>query len=129
MKENNEKDFSIATLKYEEDILLLTWKEDADVDLESCKEIVDWRKTIQQGEKALLLIDQRQFWSISQEAKEYSKEKDVEELNKAVALLTGDWFPSVLVANTYVKFYKPNVPTKIFKSEAKARKWLISFKS
>ena len=129
MKENNEKDFSIATLKYEEDILLLTWKEDADVDLESCKEIVDWRKTIQQGEKALLLIDQRQFWSISQEAKEYSKQKDVEELNNAVALLTGDWFPSVLVANTYVKFYKPNVPTKIFKSEAKARKWLLSFKS
>lgn len=127
--ENNEKDFSIATLKYEEDILLLTWKEDADVDLESCKEIVEWRKKVQQGEKALLLIDQRQFWTISQEAKEYSKQSDVEALSRAIALFTGDWFPSVLVANSYVKFYKPNVPIKIFKSEAKARKWLLSFKT
>ena len=78
--------------------------------------------------KKLLLIDQRQFWTITKEAKEYSKQEDVEDLSKAIALLTGDSFPSILVANTYIKIYKPNIPVKIFKSEEKARAWLLQHK-
>ena len=127
METLNEIEFTTATLKIEEGIMILKWKEDAEVDLPACEEIVNYRKELQKGKPALLLIDQRQFWSISKEAKEYSKQKDVEQLNKAIALLTGDWLPSILVANTYIKLYRPNIPMKIFKSELKAKQWLLSF--
>ena len=128
MEVTNEIETKVATLNYEGDILILRWKKDADVDLDSCIEIIEIRKSIEREKKMLLLIDQRQFWNISKEAKDYSKREEVESLNKAIALLTGDWALSILIANSYIKLYKPNIPVKVFKSKDKAIKWLNSFK-
>ena len=128
MEVTNEIETKVATLNYEGDILILRWKKDADVDLDSCIEIIEIRKSIEREKKILLLIDQRQFWNISKEAKDYSKREEVESLNKAIALLTGDWALSILIANSYIKLYKPNIPVKVFKSKDKAIKWLNSFK-
>jgi hypothetical protein len=35
---------------------------------------------------------------------------------------------TVLLANFFIKFKKPATPTRMFKNEEKAIKWLLSFK-
>jgi len=124
----NKIETSIAYFYIENDILFMRSKKDADITLEANIESVDARKKLQNGKKMLVLIDTRNVWQVTNEARAYATTKEVEDLSIAMALLPGLNITTILIASFFIKFNKPSIPTKLFKSEDKAIEWLNSFK-
>ncbi|MCW8897324.1 MAG: hypothetical protein OQJ96_07895 [Flavobacteriales bacterium] len=116
-----------AILELRDGYLYAAFKEDAIVELEHVIANKEAREKLQQGKKALILGDIRKMWHISKAAQDYLASKEVTNLNIAMAILTSSLM-TVLIANFFIKFKKPAAPTKMFKSEEKAIKWLLSFK-
>ena len=102
-------------------------KQDADFTLEVTIEGIEARKTLLGGRKFPVLIDMRLMSEVSEEARKYSATKETTELYLAMAILSGKSLPAKLIGNFFIKFNKPPIPTKLFKSEAKALTWLETF--
>ena len=119
---------SIAHFYIEDDIVFMRSKKDADITLKATIESVNARRKLQNGKKMLMLVDTRDIWQVSSESRAYSTKKRVEDLTIAMALLPGSNMTTILIANFFIKFNKPNIPTKLFKTEEKAIEWLNSFK-
>jgi len=119
---------STATYYIEDDILFMRKKQDADLTLEASVEGVEIRKKLQNGKPMLTVIDTRKVFQVSREAREYGARKEVEELSIAMAIIPGTSLAATIVGNFFIKFNKPTVPTRIFKSEEKALEWLKSYK-
>lgn len=103
-------------------------KLDADFNLEVTKELVAIRKEVQKGKKFPVLMDTRLMFQVDKESSQYGARKDVSELSTAMAILAGASLATKLIGNFFIRFNKPFVPTRIFKSEKKAIEWLDSFK-
>ena len=121
------KESSTSTYKLENNLMIVRVKMDAEITLDATKEGVRIRKEMQNGKKILLCIDMREVGHVDKEAREYASKKEFENMNTAVALLTGKSLAATIIGNFFIKFNKPNTPTKIFKSEEKAKLWLASF--
>lgn len=118
----------IASYYIENDILIMRTKQDADITLEAAKEGVEARKKLQQGRKMLALIDTSKVFQVSREVREYGATKEVVEMCSAMAVLTGTSLPATIIGNFFIKFNKPKVPTKLFRSEKKALAWLETYR-
>lgn len=116
-----------AILELRDGYLYIAFKKDAEIELEHVIANKEAREKIQQGKKMLVLGDIRYMWHISKAAQDYLASKEVTNLNIAMAILTSSLM-TVLLANFFIKFKKPATPTKMFKNEEKAIKWLLSFK-
>ncbi len=119
---------STATFYVENDILFMRAKEDADFTLEASIEGIEVRKKLQQNKKMLVLIDTRNVFQVSKEAREYGASKEVSDLSTAMAILAGTSLATTLIGNFFINFNKPFSPTKMFKKEENAIKWLNSFR-
>ena len=108
-------------------ILNIIVKEDMHVELKHVKEVVLWRKNLQDKNPLLALLDVRNAGSIEKEVREYVSGKEVEGLDKAMAIIT-DSLPMNILTNFFIKFDKPPAPTKMFQSETKALAWLETFR-
>ena len=108
-------------------ILIMRTKKDADMNLEAAKEGIAARKKLQGDKKALILVDNRNAWQVSNEAREYAAQKEIDSMNIAMAILA-DSITTRMIGNFYINFNKPKTPTKMFKSEAKALEWLETFR-
>lgn len=122
------KETSVAELFVEDDILFMRAKPDADFDLEATMELVGVRKEIQSGKKMKVLMDTRKMFQVTKDAREYGARKEVTELSSAMAILAGTSLAATLVGNFFIRFNKPKTPTKMFKKEENALKWLNSFR-
>jgi hypothetical protein len=118
-----------ATAKYyiENDILFIRAKQDADFTLEAAIEGVEVRKKIQKGIRYPVLLDTRFMFQVAKEANEYGASKKVSELSSAMAILTGNSMAARIIVNFFIKFNKPFIPTKLFKKEENAIKWLKNY--
>lgn len=121
------KETATGSYYVEDDILHVIFKQDADVDLEASKEGVVARKELQQGKPMLVLVDISKVWQITKESRAYSAQAEIDAMNKAMAIVTRGSFVAVTAANFFIKFNKPNTPTKIFKTTDKAINWLKSY--
>jgi len=121
------KETKEAELFIEDDILIMRAKPDADFSLAASIELVEVRKEIQSGKKMKVLMDIRDMFQVSKESREYGARKEVSRLSSAMAILAGKSLTATMVGNFYIRFNKPAVPTKIFKKETNAIKWLNSF--
>lgn len=74
----------------------------------------------------LVLADIRKVWQVSKEARKKASNIEFKQLSIATAILT-DSLPSKLLANFYIKFNRPSVPTKMFTSKKLAIQWLTNF--
>ncbi len=101
---------------------------DANVDIDNVKEAVSARRKLQEGRRMLVLVDNRKVWQVTKDAQAYSASKEVGELSRAMAILSGSSLPARLIANFFIRFNKVHSPTKMFKSERSAIKWLESYK-
>lgn len=117
-----------ASYYIEDDILFMRTKQDADFTLEAAIEGVDARKELQAGRKMLVVIDTSKVFQVSREAREYGAQKEVVNMSIAMAILPGTSLPATIIGNFFIKFNKPSVPTKLFKSEEKALEWLGTFR-
>ena len=107
-------------------ILRVTLFEGANVDLENIKENYKTYKSLLGERKALLLIDSRVKYTFTKEARKYAAGSEMILDRMATAFVVNS-FANKLIANIYIKFYKPVVPTKMFSSEESALRWLRSF--
>ena len=114
-----------ALFFFEGEILNIVFKQDADVKLEDVKENIEIRKQMQEGSKVLVLGDIRGILQISSEARAFVSSKQVANLNIAMAIIT-DSLTTKLLANFFIKFNKPQSPTKLFNDKQSALVWLSS---
>jgi hypothetical protein len=94
------------------------------------KEKIEERKALQEITKGVnhpILISFESYVTITKEAKEYSILIEPEQPFLAVAIIVEN-LAYQLMADFYFKFYKPQIPYKVFKSESKAVEWLIEFR-
>jgi len=119
---------SVLSMEIKNNIIYCVLKEDADVDLEAIKEAIEARKKLQANKPMLALVDNRKMWQLTKEASDYSASREVAELSRAMAILSDRSLGKRLMVNFFMKMNKQHVPTKMFKSEAKAIKWLNTFK-
>lgn len=119
-----------ATGQYfiEDGIVHVVFFEDADIDLEASMQGVAVRKELQQGRKMPVLVDTSKVWQVTKESRNYSAQEDVDGMNTAMGIVTGGSFVAITAANFFIKFNKPTVPTRIFKTQEKALKWLRNFR-
>lgn len=100
---------------------------DDDVELE-LEDIIEQRKAFQElskGKDHVVLAIAGKRTSATKEAREYSSQNfPTGRLAEAVIIKS---MPVRLMGNVYINFHKPNVPTKMFESEADAEQWLNSF--
>lgn len=108
---------------YEDDIMNINFKEDADVHLENAQDNLKVRKEFQKEEKVKVLSDISKVWQVSKDARAFFATKQVTDLNIAMALIT-ESLTSTILANFFMKFNKPAAPTKMFSSKEKALAWL-----
>ena len=122
----NHIETATVTFFYEGDILMINFKEDADVTLENAQENLAARKSFQKEGKVKVLSDLSNVWQISKDARAFFATKQVTDLNIAMALITKS-LTSKILANFFMKFNKPASPTKMFNSKHKALAWLDTF--
>lgn len=119
---------SAASYHIENNILIMRAKQDANFTLEVTIEGIEARKKLLEGRKFPVLIDMRLMFQVAEEAREYSATKETTELYLAMAILSGKSLPAKLIGNFFIKFNKPPIPTKMFKSEKKALAWLEGYR-
>jgi hypothetical protein len=110
----------------EEGILHIKMKAGMHVGLQDTIEYYEAARQLTEGRKALVLIDGRAEYTISQEAKAFAHTREASRSRLAVAYVTSST-ANKLMFNFYVMFQKPPVPTLLFSSEKKALEWLRSF--
>ena len=112
-------------LEIKDSIIIGTYTNDFQIDLEGAKQIVKQRILFQAGNEYPGLVDVNQLKSMNKEARDYFAEKGGEGL-LAMAVVANS-FVSKIVANMFITFSKPKVPTKAFQHRADAIKWLSQF--
>lgn len=124
-----EVDTEICKLKYDGDSLLTCIVFDTDITID--KVIRNYEKSfeITEGKIVKTLVDFRQlsFTNIPREALDYMSDNPYNQYQQAVAILI-DGLALKLLANFYLKVFKPIVKTRVFESEESAIKWLNTIK-
>jgi hypothetical protein len=110
-------------LVYEDSILYVSFNDGADVDRADVEEIYSEGLKMSGGKPYMTLSDIRNNPTSSPEARAFAATCDYAKFRLADALLADSSVMS-LVANFYIRFNKPKVPTRLFNSKEKAVNWL-----
>jgi hypothetical protein len=113
----------VCSIFFEEGIMHIVFKKDSEVELSHINEIIDLRKGIQQGKKMPTVVDIRGLWHVEKDAREKAATNEMIQHNTALAIISGS-LGTRLIGNFYMRFDKPDVPTKMFKSTEDAIAWL-----
>ncbi len=100
-------------------------KNDCDVRIEDAKYLLEAYLKLGEGKKVPHLIIFAEFAMADRDVLEYVAE-EANEFGKADAVVISSMAQKIL-ANFYLKFQKPSVPTKFFKSEDEAVEWLLDY--
>ena len=96
------------------------------ITLENLKETYTVFKQLLGNKQVLLLLDARVKYKFSKAAREFAASKNAN-LNRVATAYLINSFVGRVMANFYIRFNKPAVPTKIFTTEEAALIWLKSF--
>lgn len=96
------------------------------INLPAAKSIVADRQKLSAGKKYPLVIDIRTLLYMDREAREYFASAAATKSLKACALLISSPTSRIL-ADFFIKFHKPAIPTRAFNNLESAEKWLKSF--
>lgn len=114
-------------LEYYDNILMVSCREELEIDIDVVQEMTRLRKEISQGESCIACFDARNVRSISKEAREYASSNEGQEDVKAMAVLTDSHFTKLL-SNFLIKIdFKKNdskMPIKLFTTKEDALSWL-----
>ncbi|MDF1673682.1 MAG: hypothetical protein P1U41_09260 [Vicingaceae bacterium] len=126
MNRNSSIETSIGTHYIDNDVLHIVFKEGADVDVKEILESKQARLDLQNGKPMKILVDSRGLFHISKEARDIAAEDQHAKMSVAMALVSSS-LGTRMISNFFIKFNKPNVPTKNFTSMDKALLWLNEF--
>ena len=126
VKISNIIDLTFATVTLREDGLVHTHINIKEaVSLPQAKELKTAYIELTKGVKIPHLFTANKFVIIERDVMEYMKNV-ANQYGKADAFVISA-LPQKIMGNFYLKFVKPNVPTKLFQSEEKAIKWLKQY--
>lgn len=118
----------ISTVQLREDnILVIEIKSDESFNIRDMWELINAAQKIGQGKRFLNLIIVGAHTVPDEESRVLSTSMEGSIYKIADAFVINS-LPQILVANFYMKFNKPSVPTKFFKNVRDAEKWLEQFK-
>lgn len=124
---NTTVDLGKTTITFEEDqIAHLHLKENQVVELDELKSIFEAISKAAAGKKFRLLVTAEDNASLSPEARQYASSAESSEVIVADAVVVQN-YSHEMTANFFIRFNKPNRPTKLFKDKAAAHEWLKSF--
>lgn len=115
-----------SKLVYRSDGLMEIWCDDETVyDVEIISEIIHEIGKLTGNTKCKQIIIAGKYTSITKEAREFAATKPAVEFTLAEAYVIQS-LAQRLIANFYMKFSKPLVPTRVFTDREKAEKWIKS---
>lgn len=98
-------------------------KEGSDFDLEAIQEQYKAQDELTGNDIYAVLVDATHHVSMSKDCREFMASYK-NPRRKATALLTRYNLATIILANFYLKFNQPNIPTKMFNDEEEALVWL-----
>ncbi len=110
----------------EDGIVRLIWVPGAEVTMADARESMAAYLTINQGRQRPMLVDTSTMKSLAREARHYYASEEAASLATAVALIVGTPVSRVL-GNFYLGLSNPQLPTRLFVSEAEAVEWLKGY--
>ena len=110
----------------EDGIIHMKFKSDYLVEIKDLKDIVEAVGELGNGKKFLNLIEGGLYTNISVEARKYSICDENNIYTIADAFLVKS-LAQRLMANFYIRFDKPKLPTRFFDSKEEAEEWLKEF--
>ncbi len=116
----------VGSVILQEPFYYLNIKEGAEILEEDARELIELGTRITHGLKVAALVDATASFTIDQAARDYFAKQTAPEQFICVAVITNS-LPQRLLVNFYIKFSKPNTPTKLFGTVEDARKWCESF--
>lgn len=108
-------------------ILAAEWKRSI-IDISIAKAVVNSRNHFADGINYPVLVKINSIIGGSKEARDFLASEEACKGMIAGAIVVDSIFETML-ANLFIGRSKPIIPTRIFSSEAKARKWLEQFKT
>lgn len=96
-------------------------------DLKDALENLLLTKELSLGKPRPLLVDMTGIKSMTREAREEYAKAGVDSLVTAIGLVTRSAM-SRIVANFFLSFNKPSVPTRLFNNIEAAKKWLMQYR-
>jgi hypothetical protein len=117
------KETSTTLLEYVGGIMYLRLKEGAEFSLETTKKQYSVQDELTGTDNYGVLVDATHHVSMSKESREFMAAY-INPRRKATALLTRYNLATLILANFYMKFNRPNIPTKLFNHEDEAIAWL-----
>ncbi|MDF2449326.1 MAG: hypothetical protein K0R26_1830 [Bacteroidota bacterium] len=112
-------------LLHEKGYYELTINEWVEIDIADIKEIVSAQRMVS-GKVLPVMVIGGQFSSTNIETLKYLAKNSNMPFSKASAFILKST-PQRLFGDFYLKFYKPERPTRFFKNREEAEKWVIQF--
>lgn len=106
-------------------ILRLDYRDGYEVELADVKQVEEAFIQLSQGEPIYsMMLTQGKYFKFSSEAQSFLADQAsiVSRIKGSAVVIDG--LPIRLITNFFIRVYKPKFPTKIFKTEADALKWL-----
>lgn len=120
-------DLPSSTISFEDDrVAHLHIKQGHVLETDELKSIFEVIDQAAQGGKFRLLVTAGDNASLSQEAREYASSAQSSDVIVADAVVVQS-YSHEMTANFFIRFNKPNRPTKLFKGRDEAYEWLKTF--
>lgn len=110
---------------YQENIYMLTFEDDYEVELEDAIEIDKTFIKITNNTKFSVIVDARdKFSSITNDARNFfANDPEIIPIREKIAIVVNN-MPTKILANFFMRFNRPQTPTKVFNNLEEAVKWL-----
>lgn len=109
----------------EDGIVVLEFCDHIELDVKEAKELLQATKEISGGKKVLILNVAGKQTTATSAARDFAASPEAVEYTLAEAYVVNN-LPQKIIANFYINFHKPLVPTKIFNNTEAAILWLKS---
>lgn len=107
-------------------ILIGTYEKDLQIDLDTARQIVEYRLAFTEGKTVPAMIFSSGVKSMDKRARDYlASEKGTKGLS-ATAIIAKSSF-SRIMGNFFLRVNETGIPVKIFSNKMKAEKWLKQF--
>ena len=115
-------DLEKATIKIENNLIIVEFKENATIDREAALSVTDAVSNMVENKTYGLIIDATKMHFINNDARKHFGARKNEHILATALLITSAIQRSF--ANLYLRFGKSTLETKLFTEEEKARNWL-----
>ena len=121
----NELKLSYASLRYEEPVVYITFKQGSELGFPEMKELVQYAEALSGFKNYFVFSNVGDHVTVTPEGRRFAFNAKNSPYQKGTAVLVKNNVVSI-AANLYVGFQQPDFPYKVFTEKQKAIDWLLS---